>query len=357
MNNGNQGNNVNNIPKIDFTDKTNEKISADKEKLIIQSKIKQLEKNIMKQEEIIKQKQKDKYAEKQKQIQKEKDRIESEIQELQKTIHKKQTNTKSEEHKLDANKIEESKIEKEQVTDKTLLLINLLKNAKASQQENKISKEIIIKSQEHIQPEGYSNYLVELEEEIKCKDLNINVEFPINKENNITEENNQIHIKINNEDIYFELEPDFYNRYELCECITDAFKQNNLNIMCTFNENYYEIHNVDNINFSMFNDDNSILSILGFTKNSYLDKSVYSGDVSPNIGDNIYYIEIDEIFRFKVNADNVITKLHDKLDDFYTTSDMSIKIKKTENSIVTDNKQYSYFFEKPHVIKISLFFT
>lgn len=344
--------------------------NIDKQKLELDNKIKQLDNKIKKQIEYNKKKMKEK--------------IDMQIQLLENSIKNKEIEHKS---KINVdipinNSYDDIKEEK---MDSAKILINILKNAQKNKQDkelfltetmkdptieiseikeipnitiinnNDILNNILIESNNYTEPEGYNNYIVELDKEINIKDIDLNANIPLNEENNINANNNRIHIKCNNIDVIFELEENKYNRYEICEYLNEGFKANNINIECKFDENYYEIKHNDNIKFIMINDENSILSILGFTKNLYIYDNCYSAENSPNIGDNIFYIEIDDLFRFKLNQNNEIIKLHDPLNENYIAKYFIIKIKKTPNSLIDNNDQYAFFFMNPHKLFLKVY--
>ena len=308
-----------------------------------------------------------------KQRERQKQLIEDQIRKLQENI------TKQQESKDQFNKMQEPIIiknielkdnkseNKSEVNDKALLLINLLKQAKKSKedtdmppmkinindtnieieninimdkQNNKSENIIIIESNKYTESEGYNDYIVELEDEITCNMIDIKIDIPLNNINNITNENNQIVIIYENNEIIFELEDNMYNRYEICEYLNEGFSMHNLNIECTFDELYYSITHKNNKNFTIIQNDNSILRDLGFNKNNYSNKSNYTAEQSLNIGDNIYYIEFDDIFKFKIINDKVI-KQYESLDFEYKAKELIIKIKKTPNAIITNCKQYN----------------
>jgi hypothetical protein len=165
----------------------------------------------------------------------------------------------------------------------------------------------------------------------------------------------QIKIKLNGIQQIFELEENYYNREEIKDFLNEAFQGYNFDIECKIEDDIFVFKS--NLRFDMFNDENSILPILGFSKKIYTNKNVYKADKSIEIGDNIFYLVIENISEnpiFLINNDTEqITKLFEPIDQI-ETDHLIIKFLKTTKDLIKNNKEYSFFFEQKHHIKFSL---
>ncbi len=106
----------------------------------------------------------------------------------------------------------------------------------------------------------------------------------------------------------------------------------------------------------MVNHDTSILSILGFNKNIYVNKNMYSAEISHQIGDNIYYMVIENISSeplFYINKDtDEINKLYEF--EPFETDNLIIKFNKSKKDLIKNSKEYNYFFNDRHLISFEL---
>ena len=216
-------------------------------------------------------------------------------------------------------------------------------------------KNLKIISSEITDNECYNDYMITLDNPIKIKDLNINdIKIPKRETENITSENNKLTIEIEEEIKTFELENNYYNRDELLEFLNEGFKINNMEINISINEDEKFVFKSNNDNkFKILNDDNSILSYLGFNKNTYINKKIYTAENSLNIGDNIFYLVIENISDdplFRIDMDNnKIDKIFELTID-QEIDHLIIKFYKTKNSIIKNDRKYSFFFNEDHQI-------
>jgi hypothetical protein len=201
----------------------------------------------------------------------------------------------------------------------------------------------------------YNDYMVNLEKQIKLKDIKIRkIELPKRETENINLTNNELKISIDNKEQIFELEENYYNRYEIKDFLNEAFKIYNFEINCDIQDDIFIFNSTKK--FIIYNHEKSILPLLGFNKNAYVNKNTYTAESSIQIGDNIYYLVIENISSkplFYINKDNNEIK---KLIDFepIEIDNLIIKFYKTPRDIIKDNKEYNYFFNNKHKIYFEL---
>ena len=217
---------------------------------------------------------------------------------------------------------------------------------------------ININSSEITENNCYNNYMIKLDNNIDIiKDISIkNIFINKNDKDIITEKNNTLKIKVGDDETNeFEFDTNYYNRYEIVKILNEAFNQNNVEIECFINDDIFSFTS-KNV-FTMFNDENSILPSLGFCKSLYTNNDNYIAENALELGDNIFYLVIENISvkpLFKINIDlEELTKLQDitqKIDVDY----FIIKFYKTPNNIVPNNSTYSFFFEEANEIILEL---
>lgn len=201
----------------------------------------------------------------------------------------------------------------------------------------------------------YNDYMVNLDKKIVLTDINIkNIELPINNLENINTSNNELKININGKEQIFELEENYYNRDEIKDFLNEAFISYNFDINCDIQDGNFIFHS--NNKFTMLNHDTSILPILGFNKNAYVNKNMYTAENPHQIGDNIFYLVIENISSeplFYINKDtNEIKKLFDF--EPLQTDNLIIKFNKSPKDLIKNNKEYNFFFETKHTITFEL---
>ena len=201
----------------------------------------------------------------------------------------------------------------------------------------------------------YNDYMVNLDKKIVLTDINIkNIELPINNLENINSSNNELKININGKEQIFELEENYYNRDEIKDFLNEAFISYNFDINCDIQDGNFIFHS--NNKFTMLNHDTSILPILGFNKNAYVNKNMYTAENPHQIGDNIFYLVIENISSkplFYINKDtNEIKKLFDF--EPLQTDNLIIKFNKSPKDLIKNNKEYNFFFETKHTITFEL---
>ena len=201
----------------------------------------------------------------------------------------------------------------------------------------------------------YNDYMVDLNKRIKLKDINIkSIDLPKNLGENINNNNCELKIVINNKEQIFELEENYYNRYEIKDFLNEAFKAYDFDISCDINDGIFQFHSQSK--FTMLNSDTSILPILGFNKNAYVNKNMYVAENSHQVGDNVYYLVLENISSeplFYINKDTDEIK---KLFDFepFETDNLIIKFNKSPKDSIKNNKEYNYFFSDKHSITFEL---
>jgi hypothetical protein len=229
--------------------------------------------------------------------------------------------------------------------------------------EDKQNRILNIISNELTEKECYNDYMIRLENPITLKDLSINnISLPMREEENITENNNKLVIEIGDLIKKIELEPNYYNRNELIEFLNEGFSYNNIAIECKINdEDKFIFSSLDNKKFTMKSNDDSILPYLGFNKSTYFNKTIYEPENSINIGDNIFYLVIENISdnpMFLINMDlKQITKLLSiDIDEnkTYILDHLIIKFYRSKNNIIKNNNEYSFFFENKHEIQFAI---
>ena len=229
-------------------------------------------------------------------------------------------------------------------------------NNKPKSNINPLSLSVI--SNEVTEKECYNDYMIKLSEPIKLRDLNINnIQLPKRLTENISESNNQLEIEINSNNQIIELESDYYNRNEIIEFLNECFDTYSLNIKLYIDNDTdkFVFESLKDEKFKLISSPNSILPYLGFGKNTYFNKSKYVAENSLDVGDNIFYLVLENISEepmFKINMDYdkpVIEKLLE-LDDDIEIDHLIIKFYKTKNSLIKNDPEYSFFFESEHEI-------
>jgi hypothetical protein len=104
-------------------------------------------------------------------------------------------------------------------------------------------------------------------------------------------------------------------------------------------------------------DDNSMLPYLGFVKNSYLNKTKYEAENSIDIGDNIFYLVVENISENPIFLIDQDEERIDKIQEFdgeLEVDHLIIKFYKTKKNLVKNNTEYSFFFENEHKINFEI---
>ena len=84
------------------------------------------------------------------------------------------------------------------------------------------------------------------------------------------------------EGFIIELEENYYNRNEICYYLNEALLNNNISIKSSINDDNFVF--TSNTKFDMINDNGSILSYLGYNKNSYTNKNEYKANNTLKLG-------------------------------------------------------------------------
>jgi len=242
---------------------------------------------------------------------------------------------------------------------------NIVKKNKKNQQ-NKLnninssntSSSLSIISNEVTERECYNDYMIKLSEPIKLSDLNIhNIHLPKRLNENISNSNNQLEIEIGTNNQIIELEPDYYNRNEIIEYINECFEAYSLGIKLYIDDetDKFIFESNGNEKFKLQSSPTSILPYLGFGKSTYFNKSKYIAESSLDVGDNIFYLVLENISEkpmFKIDMDSeepIVEKLLE-LDGDIEIDHLIIKFFKTKNSLIKNDPEYSFFFESEHEI-------
>jgi hypothetical protein len=197
--------------------------------------------------------------------------------------------------------------------------------------------------------------MVNLDKKMKIADINIkSIELPMNNSENINKSNNELKIVINNKEQIFELEENYYNRYEIRDFLNEAFNAYEFNISCDIQDGIFIFHSESK--FTMLNHETSILSTLGFNKNAYVNKNIYTAENPHQIGDNTYYMIIENISSEPIFYINKDTNEIKKVFDFnpIETDNLIIKFNKSKKDLIKNNKEYNYFFNDKHMITFEL---
>jgi hypothetical protein len=216
---------------------------------------------------------------------------------------------------------------------------------------------LLISSNLVTEKECYNDYMIKLSESIKLSDLNINnIILPKRISENILNNNNKLSIEKNDENKIFELEPNYYNRNEIVDFLNEGFIENLYNLKVYINsEDKFVFESTDGEKFKMISSDDCILRYLGFNKNTYLNKIKYIAENSLDVGDNIFYLVIENISEepmFRIDMDSEFPQI-DKLLNFNEDIEIDhliIKFNKTKNSLICNDPKYSFFFESEHEI-------
>ena len=157
-----------------------------------------------------------------------------------------------------------------------------------------------------------------------------------------------------------ELESNYYNRNELVEFLNEGLELNQIPIKCFINsDDNFVFESNENKKFIMKWDENSILPYLGFTKSTYLNKTKYESEKTIDIGDNIFYLVIENISEepiFMIDQDsNSVEKLIELDSNLEVEVDhLIIKFYKTKKYLIKNNNEYSFFFEHEHTIDFEI---
>jgi hypothetical protein len=162
---------------------------------------------------------------------------------------------------------------------------------------------------------------------------------------------------INNEKHTFELEENYYNRYEILDFINDAFNSNNIDINCCIENDKYVFKSNNKFNLDV-TDKKSILPFLGFNNNKYNNRTVYTADTTINIGDNIFYLILSPIHDEPLyeinNDDNTIKKLVNLDNENVELDHLIVQFYKTKKDLIKYNTNYNFFFENKHEFTVNL---
>jgi hypothetical protein len=204
--------------------------------------------------------------------------------------------------------------------------------------------------------ECYNDYMINLPESINLTNINLtNINIPKNNSENINNLNNQLKIQMDNREQLFELEENYYNRVEIKDFLNEAFNSYDFPIICDIVDDSFTFNS--DVKFQMINNDNSILRSLGFNKNSYVNKNNYIAENSMQLGDNIFYIVVENISEEPIYLINNDTQDITKLFEPETSVELDhliIKFYKTKKDIIKNNKEYSFFFKKNHHLSLEL---
>ena len=218
---------------------------------------------------------------------------------------------------------------------------------------NKSTEIISINSKLTVNIDCLNFYEFSLPKTFKLINIDL-IEFKIPKQNNfnVTNKNNILIIEQNKIKHEITIIEGYYNRNDLIKQMNTLLP---LNIECLLENDHFIIKS-DNI-FMILNDENTILNNLGFIKNAYVKKNIYISENTINIGDNIFYINIDNISKkplfFIDNDNNIITKLHNEIDNDEIDY-LNINFCDYDGITIKNNIINSYFFDDFHELKLLL---
>jgi hypothetical protein len=201
----------------------------------------------------------------------------------------------------------------------------------------------------------YNDYMADLPNLINVTDLKIkNISIPKNSGENINKLNNELKIVIDNREQIFELEENYYNRYEIKDFLNEAFEAYNFDIKCELKDDNFIFSS--NGKFAMINHETSILPTLGFNRNAYVNRNIYSAENCHQIGDNIFYLVIENISEYPLFCINNDSGEINKLQSIVPSEidHLIIKFYKTQKDLIKNNKDYKFFFENSHFIALEL---
>ena len=228
----------------------------------------------------------------------------------------------------------------------------------SSNNKEKIISQIHVNSSNFTDNECYNDYMINFKNPIKFNNIEIsNINIPKNESENINENNNVLSVVINNEKYTFELEENYYNRYEILEFINDAFNSNNIDINCFIENDKYVFKSNNKFNLDI-TDKKSILPFLGFNNNKYNNRTIYTADSTINIGDNIFYLILSPIYDEPLyeinNDDNTIKKLVNLDNKSIELDHLIVQFYKTKKDLIKYNTNYNFFFENKHEFTVNL---
>jgi hypothetical protein len=238
--------------------------------------------------------------------------------------------------------------------------INIINDEQSTLNSNKekVISQIHVNSSNFTDNECYNDYMISFKSPITFNNLEIsNINIPKNKSENINEDNNVLSVVVNGEKYTFELEENYYNRYEILEFINDAFNSNNIDINCFIDNDKYVFKSNNKFNLDV-TDKKSILSFLGFNNNKYNNRTLYTADTTINIGDNIFYLILSPIHDEPLyeinNDDNTIKKLVNLDNDSMELDHLIVQFYKTKKDLIKYNTNYNFFFENKHEFTVNL---
>ena len=157
------------------------------------------------------------------------------------------------------------------------------------------------------------------------------------------------------------MESDYYNRNEIVDCLNDCFETYNLNINSYIDlDDKFVFESKSGEKFKLISSEKSILPYLGFGKNSYFNKNKYIAENPLDVGDNIFYLVIENIssepmFRIDMDSDEPIIEKLLELDTDIEIDHLIIQFYKTKNSLIKNDSEYSFFFESEHEIDFEFY--
>lgn len=222
----------------------------------------------------------------------------------------------------------------------------------------RVISQIHVNSSNFTDNECYNDYMINFKSPIVFNNLEIsNINIPKNESENINEDNNVLSVVVNGEKYTFELEENYYNRYEILDFINDAFNSNNIDINCFIENDKYVFKSNNRFNLDV-SDKKSILPFLGFNNNKYNNRTLYTADTTINIGDNIFYLILSPIHDEPLyeinNDDNTIKKLVNLDDSSMELDHLIVQFYKTKKDLIKYNTNYNFFFKNKHEFTVNL---
>jgi hypothetical protein len=222
----------------------------------------------------------------------------------------------------------------------------------------KVISQIHVNSSTFTDNECYNDYMINFKSQITFNNLEIsNINIPKNESENVSEDNNVLSVIVNGDKYTFELEENYYNRYEILDFINDAFNSNNIDINCFIDNDKYVFKSNNRFNLDI-GDKKSILPFLGFNNSKYNNRTSYTADTTINIGDNIFYLILSPIHDEPLyeinNDDNTIKKLVNLDDNSMKLDHLIVQFYKTKKDLIKYNTNYNFFFKNKHEFTVNL---
>jgi hypothetical protein len=250
--------------------------------------------------------------------------------------------------------VSEKEVNKNETFEKSIIdnerekKLNILKKIKMMKEKNKNMNVLFIENRNY---KNVNDYRYLFENKLLLNSLIIkNVNLPKNNVNNITIKNNELIVMYKNNKYLFLLDENYYNRYEIVDCLNDNFELNEIEIECILNKNdEFIFKSKDESIFELVDSKNSILNTLGLINGYYKNENIYKSNYPIGLSDNIFYLKIVNIDEneplFKINNDNKEIILLKNINFPINISYLDIKFYFTPNNPIL-NQKYDFFYKE-----------